>query len=370
MSALYPLKFKPYFKEFIWGGRRLETVFHKDLPPDQAIGESWEVFDNNVITNGPLQGMSLLEAIHSYGEQILGTHGEKYHNFPLIAKLTATEMNLSIQVHPNDEQAAIMEPQSGFTGKTEMIYIVDAKPGAKVYFGFNRKVDAATLRSTIAAGREIIQLIQEVDAKTGDAFLIESGTVHGYGAGLIYFELQQYSDITYRLYDWNRLDSTGKPRPLHIEKGLQVIDYDVVKPTKIQPVCLKQAAGETCFLTACKQFLVEYLDLSQEFSADPAGDSFHLLCVINGAGTLFSDSPFEAKLKLDLGDVVLIPASVKGYRFVPDPRSKVLRCRIPDLQKDVIDYLGAQGVSRESIDALGGDTSKNDLVSLRVKSDS
>jgi mannose-6-phosphate isomerase len=330
------------------------------------IGESWEVFDKNVITNGSLEGLTLLDAISRFGNPLLGENGEKYKNFPLIAKLTATEMNLSIQVHPNDEQAAAMEPESGFTGKIEMIYILDAKPGAKVYFGFNQKVDAETLQAHISAGGEIINLIQEVDANAGDVFLIPSGAVHGYGAGLIYFELQQNSDITYRLYDWNRVDSSGKPRELHIQKGLKVIDYDVVKPKKIRPVCLKEGLDEHCFLTACKQFLVEYLDLSTQYLANTGGDSFHLICMVRGEGTLFSDSPLESEIRLGLGDVVLIPASVKSYQLVPDHQCKVLRCRIPDLQKDVLDYLMARGVPMESIINLGGVTGRNDLVSLHV----
>ncbi len=295
-----------------------------------------------------------------YGRALLGKQGAQFKKFPLIAKLTATEMNLSIQVHPNDEQAARMEPESGFTGKTEMIYILDAKPGAKVYFGFDKKVDPQTLQSHIAGGGEIINLIQEVDARAGDVFLIRPGTVHGYGAGLIYFELQQNSDITYRLYDWNRVDSSGKPRELHIQKGLEVIDYDVVKPKKIHPVCLKEDTGEDCFLAACRQFLVEHLTLSKSISASTEEDSFHLLCVTGGEITLVSDSQFDPQLKLGLGDVVLIPASVKGYQMVPGPQSKVLRCRLPDLSKDVLNYLSQRGVSHESILALGGPAGKTD----------
>jgi mannose-6-phosphate isomerase len=360
MNELYPLRFTPYFKEFIWGGRRLETVFHKDLPPGKTIGESWEVFDKDLITNGPLQGKTLLEAIGTYGNQLLGKQGAQYKKFPLIAKLTATEMNLSIQVHPNDEQAARMEPESGFTGKTEMIYILDARPGAKVYFGFDKKVDPQTLRSHISGGGEIINLIQEVDAKAGDVFLIRPGTVHGYGAGLIYFELQQNSDITYRLYDWNRVDSSGKPRELHIQKGLEVIDYGVVKPKKINPVCLKEEVGEDCFLTACNRFLVEELDLSKKYSANTEEVSFHVLCVTSGEVTLVSDSHSEPELKLGLGDVVLVPASVKEYQLIPGSHSKVLRCRLPDLQKDVLNYLSRRGVSTGSIMALGGPDGKND----------
>jgi mannose-6-phosphate isomerase len=360
MNDLYPLRFKPYFKEFIWGGRRLATVFHKDLPPGKAIGESWEVFDKDVITNGPLQGKTLLEVVGTYGEKLLGKQGGSYQKFPLIAKLTATEMNLSIQVHPDDEQAATMEPESGFTGKTEMIYILDAKPGAKVYFGFDKKVDPQTLQSHIAGGGEIINLIQEADAKAGDVFLIRPGTVHGYGAGLIYFELQQNSDITYRLYDWNRVDSGGNPRELHIQKGLQVIDYAVVKPRKIQPVCLKEGVEEHCFLTASKQFLVEILDLSKSFPANTEEESFHMLCVTDGAVRLVSDSHSEPEINLGLGDVALIPASLKEYQLVPLPRCKLLRCRLPDLRKDVLDYLSARGVSTAAILGLGGSAGKND----------
>jgi len=229
-----------------------------------------------------------------------------------------------------------------------------------VYFGFDKRVDPQTLQLHIAGGGEIINLIQEADAEAGDVFLIRPGTVHGYGAGLIYFELQQNSDITYRLYDWNRVDSSGKPRELHIQKGLQVMDYDVVKPKKIQPVCLKEGVEEHCFLTASKKFLVEYLDLSKSYSANTEEESFHMLCVTGGAAKLVSDSQYDPEINLGLGDVVLIPASVNEYQLVPQPRCKVLRCRLPDLQKDVLDYLSARGVSTESILGLGGSAGKND----------
>ncbi len=365
MGYLYPLKLEPYFKEFIWGSRKLETLFGKRLPPGKAIGESWEVFDQNVIRNSPLAGQTLADVTRKFDQQLVGTRIGQDARFPLLLKLSATELDLSIQVHPNDAQAQDMEPDSGFSGKTEAIYILDAEPGSRVFYGFNRAIDRDTLQAHLAEGTAIVDLLQAVTVEPGDVIFVPPGTVHGYGAGLVYFELQRTSDITYRLFDWHRVDATGKSRPLHIAQALEVMDYEAVNPHKIQPLCIKEDYGQHCFLVACRHFVVERLDLSAALSVRHSGDSFHALCAIDGSATLYSSSGIEAELRLGLGETVLLPALIKEYRIAPGPACQILRSYVPDLKRDVVDHLLAREVPARSIARLGGSMpARNDVIPL------
>lgn len=365
MAELYPLEFEPYFKEFIWGGRKLETLFHKRLPPGKPIGESWEIFDMNVIRNGPLVGLTLADVTRRFGQQLVGTRVRLGSRFPLLLKLSATELDLSIQVHPDDAQARDMEPDSGFSGKTEMIYVLDAEPGGRIFYGFNEQMDRDTLQTRLTGGTTIVDLLQEITVKAGDVIFVPPGTVHGYGTGLVYFELQRTSDITYRLFDWNRVDSTGKPRPLHIAKALKVIDYEAVNPLKIQRICVEEGLGQHCFLAACRHFIVERLDLSSALSVNHSGDSFHTLCVIDGGATLHSRAGIETELRIGLGDTVLLPASIVKYRVVPDSTCQILRSYVPDLKCDIVNYLLERGIPAQSVLSLGGGIfARNDVAPL------
>lgn len=364
MEELYPLQFQPYYKEFIWGGRRLEKL-GKHLPEGRSIGESWEVFDADVVRNGPLAGITLRDAVRRFGEQLVGKQVNPDFRFPLLLKLSTTELDLSIQVHPDDEQARVVEPDSGFTGKAEMVYILDTLPGGRIFYGFQEQLSRPTLEAYLRDKRSIAHLLNELEVKAGDVIYVPPGVVHAYGAGLTYYELQQNSDITFRLFDWNRLDAAGKPRELHIEKALKVLDYQATRDPRIEPVCIQEDYGRDCYLTACRHFLVERLEVSRTLRARPGGDSFHILCVISGSAGLRSTPSIENELQIGLGDVVLIPAALTEYAVEPRPRCEVLRSSVPELRRDVIDYLANRGIPAASIMSLGGGVPpKNDLVPL------
>jgi mannose-6-phosphate isomerase len=368
MAELYPLKFNPYFKELIWGGRKLERLLHKRLPPGKAIGESWEVCDTNIIQNGPLAGLTLADVTRRFGQKLVGINGTQSSTFPLLLKLSSTELDLSIQVHPDDAGARSLEPDSGFSGKAEMIYVLDRESKARVFYGFKEQISRDVLQSALANGSAIVDLLQEIVVEPGDVIFVPPGVVHGYGAGLVYFELQQATDITYRLYDWSRVDSAGRQRDLHIAKAMEVIDYQAVNPRKIEPVCIREDYGQHYFLAACRHFLVERLDLSANLLVGHTGGSFHLLCVVGGTAVLHWQCDSKSDLQIETGDVVLLPASLYEYILAPDSDCQILRSSVPDLEHDVVDYLLKHGVSALAIFDLGGSiTTRNDLATLLLK---
>ena len=225
---LYPLKFKPIYKERIWGGRKIETVFGKKLPETEKIGESWELSgvdgDISVVANGKLKGNNLQELIEIYmgdlvGDRVFEKYGEE---FPLLIKLIDADDNLSIQVHPDDKLAA--ERHHSF-GKTEMWYVVGHEPDARLYLGFNQPVDKEKYLEYLEAGK-LAELLNAYKVEDGDSYFIPAGTIHAIGKGLLIAEIQQTSDITYRVFDWNRVDpKTGKGRELHTALALDAIEY-------------------------------------------------------------------------------------------------------------------------------------------------
>ena len=227
VSSMQPMKLSPVYKDMIWGGSGLREYLHKPIPSEHT-GESWEVAAHpngqSRIANGPYLGMALGEAVSSLGAGLVGTEvWKRYGNkFPLLIKFIDARDKLSVQVHPNDEQAKRLEGP-GESGKTEMWYILHAQPGAKLVYGFNREIGERELEESIASGT-IESLLNWVDVKAGDAFFIPAGTLHAIGAGILIAEIQQSSDTTYRVYDYNRMGLDGKPRQLHVEKAMQVVN--------------------------------------------------------------------------------------------------------------------------------------------------
>jgi mannose-6-phosphate isomerase len=354
--------FEPKLVETIWGGRGLETLFNKPLPPGKLIGESWEIYDGNAVINGPLAGRTLAEITASYGKQLLGSRVEENARFPLLVKLSTTEMDLSIQVHPDDAYAREKESGSGYSGKMETVYILDTKPGSRVYLGFKEQVDKITLEKQLKTST-VNEILQEVYVNPGDVIFVNPGTVHAYGKGLTYFELQQTSDLTYRIFDWNRVDKSGKPRELHIAKALEVIDYDTVNLSKNWPMLVEEQYGRRYLLAACRHFLLEKLEVGKSLAAATLGSSFHLLCVIDGEAELICPCEAEARIGLGKGDTTLIPAAIPEYTVAPKPACVILRAYVPDLRVDVVDFLSGLGHSKEAIMRLaGGSASSNDIA--------
>jgi mannose-6-phosphate isomerase len=230
MTALYPLTFQPIFKERVWGGRCLETLYKKNLPPKVPIGESWEISDRpgdeSIITNGPLAGKSLRWLMENHAGELLGTAKPGGGNrFPLLCKILDAREKLSLQVHPPANKAAAL----GGEPKTEVWHITDAAADAELYAGLKRGVTRAEFENKIQTGG-VAECFHRIPVRGGDTMFLPSGRVHAIGAGLVIFEIQQNSDTTYRVFDWNRLGLDGKPRELHVAQSLASIDFNDFEP--------------------------------------------------------------------------------------------------------------------------------------------
>ncbi|WP_256760754.1 type I phosphomannose isomerase catalytic subunit [Cohnella sp. WQ 127256] len=318
----YPLHFKPEFKERVWGGRALEK-FGFDVPAG-VIGEGWMIADhpNGVshVTNGTLAGKGLDEIRELVGESWFGTKGYNSSNgrFPLLIKLLDCNDDLSIQVHPNDHYAGLPK---GEIGKTEMWYVLDAKPDAKIIYGLKPGVDRTEMAKAIEEGR-IMDSLQEVSVKAGDTFYIPAGTVHALCAGVVVAEIQQNSDTTYRLYDYNRPGLDGKPRELHIEDSLNVTAYENSGAARMDTAGAKP--GEWLTLASSPYFKTDKGVVNGQWTLSTSADSFIIVIVCDGSGSISWESGLvDAKA----GDCFLLPANLGSYTL--DGSMTVLRSMIP-----------------------------------------
>ncbi|MFC7356944.1 type I phosphomannose isomerase catalytic subunit [Jejudonia soesokkakensis] len=306
---LYPFKFYPILKEKVWGGSKLKELFSK--ASGTFIGESWELSgvpgDISVVSNGPLKGKTLSELIDTYSYQILGERiaikfGDK---FPLLFKFIDANQDLSIQLHPDDSLA---KKRHDSFGKTEMWYIMQAEEEARLIMGFNRKMDEATYKKALSENR-ITEILNSVPVKAGDSFFIPPGTVHAIGAGVVLAEIQQTSDITYRIYDWDRPGTDGKMRELHNELALDAIDYNA-SDAKIN---YKESPNEAVLLKHTPFFTTKKLSLSADMDRDVSSlDSFVVYMCVDGEGEVTVGNISEVLKK---GETVLIPAAAKEIKI-------------------------------------------------------
>ncbi|QJD87491.1 type I phosphomannose isomerase catalytic subunit [Cohnella herbarum] len=318
----YPLHFKPEFKERVWGGRALEK-FGFDVPAG-VIGEGWMIADhpNGVshVTNGELAGKGLDEIRGIVGAEWFGSKGSGSgsERFPLLIKLLDCNDDLSIQVHPNDHYEKLPK---GELGKTEMWYVLDAKPDAKIIYGLKPGVDRAEMAKAIEDGR-IMDTLQEVSVKAGDAFYIPAGTVHALCAGVVVAEIQQNSDTTYRLFDYNRPGLDGKPRELHIEDSLNVTAYEGSGAARMDTDGAKP--GEWLTLAASPYFKTDKGIVQGQWTLSTSSDSFVIVIVCEGSGSISWDSGL---VDARAGDCFLLPANLGAYTL--DGSMTVLRSLVP-----------------------------------------
>lgn len=318
----YPLKFKAEMKERVWGGRAL-AQFGLELP-EGAIGEGWMIGDhpNGVtkVVNGPLAGLGLDDVREQYGREWFGTSGfsPKNGRFPLLIKLLDCNDDLSVQVHPTDFYEGL--PQ-GELGKTEMWYILDAKPGATIIYGLKGNVDRETLEAAIAEGR-IMDSLQVVPVEAGDAFYIPAGTVHALCSGVVVAEIQQNSDTTYRLYDYNRPGLDGKLRELHVEDSLAVIAYEGAGAQRMKTDSI--ASGEWLTIASSPYFLVEKGIVKEPLELQTPSYSFVILVIADGEGRLAWK---DGELSLKAGECLLLPATMGHYEL--SGAMTVLRSVVP-----------------------------------------
>lgn len=318
---MYPLRCQPFFQNYLWGGRNLATRLGKPIPSEGVWAESWEMIDHDhhqsTVLNGPLAGRSLREIATESPEWLLGTG---LTSLPLLLKYLDCQNVLSVQVHPNDDYASKMTPPD--LGKTEAWYIVDAQPGAVLYAGLKQGVTQSDLQTALQAG-EVEPLLHAIHPKPGDCIFIPAGTVHALGAGLLVAEIQQASNTTFRLFDWNRVGPDGKPRALHIDPALEVTDYEA-GPRPIQtPQATDQPGRQR--LIACDKFNLDLIS-GVESLAIADDDTFHLLTTPTGGVELVGD---DFRDELRIGDSVLLPACLKACIVRLDENAVLLDMHLP-----------------------------------------
>lgn len=330
MQYLYPMCLAASLHETIWGGQRLERDGWKRVPsPGMVIGESWETEITTVCQNGPYTGMTLGAIVRELDEALLGTqaitvHG---HRFPLLAKFIDAQARLSVQVHPDDDYA---EREHGQPGKTECWYVLAAEPGAVIVHGFKAPTSREVVRQAIEQVR-LESLLHEEAVFPGDVIFVPAGTVHAIGGGVMLYELQQYSDLTYRMYDYGRLGTDGKPRELHIDRSLDVVHCDASPRVKVRPVQLasNEHYDERC-LAACRYFVVRETALKPDgYTKFKTGDSCAIITSVGAELVVRYGANLEQKETLSRGETMVLPAALGDYcvegegtfirSYVPDP---------------------------------------------------
>ncbi|NOX85417.1 MAG: mannose-6-phosphate isomerase [Chlorobi bacterium] len=324
-NTLYPLKFKPIFKDKIWGGQRIKTKLGLDFGKLPNCGEVWVVSGekNNpsVLENGFLAGNELNELVEIYMGDLVGEkHFKKFGNeFPLLVKYIDANDWLSIQVHPNDKLAA--KRKIGW-GKTEMWYIIHADEGAQLISGFNRKVDKETYLKHLESNT-LPEILNYEDAHTGDVFFIPAGRVHALGPGILLAEIQQTSDTTYRIYDWDRIDHRGMKRELHTEEALDAIDFNFYDDYKTHYKLIKNLSST---LVNCDKFTTNLIKFDQPVMKDISGlDSFIIYMGLEGKVILKSE---EGEMPVKPGDAIVIPAVMENLNLKPEGEAKLLEIYI------------------------------------------
>ena len=303
----YPLQFEPIFKERIWGGEKLKMLLNKSIK-SAITGESWELStvegDVSIVANGEWKGKSLTAIIDNDPEAILGTevYARFGKQFPLLFKYLDAREDLSIQVHPNDELA---KKRHNSFGKTEMWYIMQADDDARIIVGFKEKSNASEYLENLE-NKTLLSILDDVKVKSGDVFFLETGTVHAIGAGLMVAEIQQTSDITYRLYDFDRVDASGNTRELHIDLALEAINYNNVETKKEYTKKINSSNK----IVDCPYFTTNFIPLDGEISISKTGKSFTVFMCIEGT---FEIEYNNLKTQYKKGDTVLIPAAMKVF---------------------------------------------------------
>lgn len=328
IQKLYPLTFEPLLKEIIWGGQDIRPF--KGLEAnEQKIGESWEIshVDDNysVVAEGELKGQNLDELLKTYGARLVGESVLKRfpERFPLLIKFIDAQQHLSIQVHPDDTLG--MARHNSF-GKTEMWYVVKASPEAKLYSGFSQQSSPEDYVKRIAEGT-IMEVMQEYKVKEGDVFFLPAGRVHAIGAGCFVAEIQQTSNITYRIYDYDRRDAQGNTRELHTELAKDAIDYTLHDSYRTD---YTPALNEPTHLVKCQYFETNLLDLTEEQVRDWSQlDSFVIYIVMSGALTLTDETGYSLELKQ--GQSVLVPAECQSIKLSPKGSCKLMETFIPEV---------------------------------------
>ena len=374
MSDLYPLKLPPSFREKIWGRRDLAPLLPRQEP--SPIGELWFSFEENQIANGPLRGRTLGSLMREFGPSLMGTSyhpvamsrrsagqaeqslpGSEQPYFPILSKFIFSSDQLSVQVHPDDDYA--LEHEGG-PGKSEIWYIVDAEPGARLAIGLTRKLSSDELRRAAQSGG-ISNYLNWLEARQGQAFFVPAGTLHTIGPGFILCEIQRNSDLTYRFHDFDRLGDDGKPRALHIERAVAVTRQQPY-PGPQEPFRFPDEQWRRELLAACPHFAVERIEYGKPVSYIADAERAHLLLFTAGEGRLAAD-PLRREGSVGgaggpaadhvyrAADAYLIPADAEPFTLIPNSATTIIRSYLPDLA-DLRKQLEQAGAGADQIRRL------------------
>lgn len=325
---LYPIKFTPIFKTKIWGGDKLKNLLNKDVEDLKNVGESWELSsvegELSVIANGVYAGKNIKQAIDEFKGSLIGTkvYAQFGNSFPLLIKFIDANDYLSVQVHPDDELA---KQRHNSFGKTEMWYIVDAYEGSELIVGFNQQMDQTKYLNKLENGKlRSILNFEKVDK--GDVFHLPAGRIHATGAGILFAEIQQTSDITYRIYDWDRKDAEGNERELHTDEALGAIDFNPVDEFK---TVYSKTSNVSNAIVNCKYYTTNYLSINDKFQKDYSTiDSFVIYIAVEG-DTAIAYSENKSAINLKKGETILMPAELKNIEFTSvSAESKLLEVYI------------------------------------------
>jgi mannose-6-phosphate isomerase len=328
---IYPLFFEPVFRDYIWGGRNLETLLGRKIP-DGVVAESWEISghpsSSTRVENGPLAGLTLPQVQELLGEALVGTRSRwatDRDKFPLLVKLLDANRRLSVQVHPSDEYALAHE--GGELGKAEMWYVLYAKQGAELIYGLSRQTNAEQFRAALQEGT-LSDLLHRVSIQPGDVISVPTGTVHALLEGALVAEIQQNSDTTYRVYDWGRLGHDGKPRPLHVDKAVEVIDWEMVRPQAAVPVPLTD--GDVAREELCRSpyFVVEKVSLEEgaSYQGECDGATFEIWGVVSGSAEVCW---VDQRAPMAAVRFVLLPAALCPFSIRAERPATLLRVYAP-----------------------------------------
>lgn len=343
MSDLYPMLINPRFDERIWGGHKLVTELGKAAPPNAPVGESWEVFEENTVLNGAYAGWKIEDLRQTLGAELTG-HVLPDEIFPLLTKFIDAEQVLSVQVHPDDQYALQLEGQPN--GKTECWYVVEATDGAELIVGFSQDTSEQDYRERVIQGT-LQDILQSLPVRAGDAVYIPARTVHAIGPGIVLYELQQTSDITYRIYDWNRVDASGAARELHVDKAARVLDYR--KSSRGMLKTLYDAETHRRMVVAGAHFCLEIVPTNVSGSIS-THDSPVLICAL-GDQLLLQCGPQENSVTLPAYSSALIPAAAGTFSIAAavGAEARALVAYVPPSEQDTRAELGSRGFSDDEI---------------------
>jgi mannose-6-phosphate isomerase len=324
---LCPLRFEPIYQYRLWGGRRLADLLTAPLPGEGPIGEAWVLSDRDDlpsrVADGPLKGWTIAQLLQQFPEYVMGKLAGRFRRFPLLLKFLDAREMLSVQVHPADTHADLLP--AGETGKTEAWVVLEAGPESRIYAGLKPGATEATLRQALAAGG-VADHLAYFTPKPGDGVFIPAGTVHAMGGGVVVFEVQQNSDVTFRLYDWNHVDAgTGKPRPLQVDQALACINFGECAGGLVTPVVEATEPVECERLFRCAHFQLSRLRGQSPFTVGASGVPRVLVC-LEGAGQVEHGG---ATYAIGKGDVFLLPAVVGACIFQPCGRVNLLEIALP-----------------------------------------